>query len=116
EFIVNYDESIYVEQAIEEVWTTLAIAFVLVVLVIYFFLRDVRSTIIPAVAIPVSLIATFAILYFFGYSINILTMLALVLSIGIVVDDAIVVLENIFRHIEMGKTPMEAAFTAMEEI
>ena len=116
EMIFNYDESIYVENAIEEVWTTLAIAFVLVVLVIYFFLGDFRSTIIPAVAIPVSIVATFALLHAFGYSINILTMLALVLAIGVVVDDAIVVLENIYRHIEEGMAPMQAAFKAMDEI
>ena len=116
EMVFNYDESIYVEKAIDEVWLTLAIAFVLVVIVIFLFLRDIRSTIIPAVAIPVSIIATFAVLAVLGYSINILTMLALVLSIGVVVDDAIVVLENIYRHIEEGMPPMQAAFKAMEEI
>ncbi|HAB15532.1 MAG TPA: efflux RND transporter permease subunit [Verrucomicrobiota bacterium] len=113
---VGYDSSIFVEKAISEVWDTLAIAFALVVLIIFLFLRDFRSTLIPAVAIPVSLIGTFALLYLFGYSINILTMLALVLSIGIVVDDAIVVLEAIYRHIEEGMQPMQAAFKAMEEI
>lgn len=116
EIVFNYDESIYVEHAINEVWTTLGLAFLLVVLVIYLFLRDVRSTIIPAVAIPISIVGTFTILQAFGYSINILTMLALVLAIGVVVDDAIVVLENIFRHIEQGMPPMQAAFKAMEEI
>lgn len=116
ETFVGYDESIYVEKAIEEVWSTLGIAFLLVVLVIFMFLRNVRSTIIPSVAIPVSIIGTFAILYLLGYSINILTMLAFVLAIGVVVDDAIVVLENIYRHIEMGTPPMQAAFKAMEEI
>ncbi len=116
EMVRTYDESVYVERAVHEVWTTLAIAFSLVVLVIYLFLRDLRSTIIPAIAIPVSLVATFMILKIFGYSINILTMLALVLAIGVVVDDAIVVLENIFRHIEEGMKPMEAAFKAMDEI
>ena len=113
---VAYDESRFIERSIEEVWETLAIAFVLVVLVIFVFLRNLRSTIIPAVAIPVSIIATFAILAAFGYSINILTMLALVLAIGIVVDDAIVVLENIHRHIEEGMKPMDAAFQGMKEI
>ncbi len=116
EMVFNYDESIYVAHAIEEVWGTLAMAFVLVVIIIWLFLGSIRSTIIPAVAIPVSIIATFAILDAFGYSINILTMLALVLSIGVVVDDAIVVLENIYRHIEMGMKPMAAAFKGMEEI
>ncbi len=113
---VAYDSSIYVEKAITEVWETLAIAFFLVVLIIFVFLRNLRSTIIPAVAIPVSVVGSFAILYALGYSVNILTMLALVLSIGIVVDDAIVVLEAIYRHIEEGMTPMKAAFKAMEEI
>jgi multidrug efflux pump len=111
-----YDESLFVERSINEVWETLGIAFVLVVLVIFVFLRNLRSTLIPTVAIPVSIIATFAILSAFGYSINILTMLALVLSIGIVVDDAIVVLENIHRHIEEGMKPMDAAFQGMREI
>ena len=114
--VINYDESIYVEHAVKEVWITLGIAFLLVVLVIYFFLGDFRSTIIPAIAIPVSIIGTFVLLYAFGFSINILTMLALVLAIGVVVDDAIVVLENIYRHIEAGMHPMKAAFKAMDEI
>lgn len=116
EVVVNYDESVYVGQAIDEVWISLAIAFGLVVLVVYLFLRDFRSTLIPTVAIPVSIVATFSILQLFGYSVNILTMLALVLAIGVVVDDAIVVLENIFRHIENGERPMQAALKGMEEI
>jgi multidrug efflux pump len=116
EMVFNYDESIYVSKAIDEVWGTLALAFVLVVIIIWLFLGSVRSTFIPAVAIPVSIIGTFAILHALGYSINILTMLALVLSIGVVVDDAIVVLENIHRHIELGMKPMAAAFKGMEEI
>jgi multidrug efflux pump len=113
---VGFDSSIFVEKAISEVWETLAMAFVLVILIIFVFLRDFRSTLIPAVAIPVSIIGTFAILQVLGYSVNILTMLALVLVIGIVVDDAIVVLEAIYRHIEEGLPPMQAAFKAMEEI
>ena len=113
---VAFDSSIFVEKAISEVWETLAIAFVLVMGIIFVFLRNVRSTIIPAVAIPISIIGTFAVLHFLGFSINILTMLALVLAIGVVVDDAIVVLEAIYRHLEAGMTPMKAAFKAMEEI
>jgi multidrug efflux pump len=116
EMWVAFDSSVFVERSIEEVWETLGVAFLLVILIIFVFLRDVRSTLIPAVAIPVSLIGTFALLYLFGYSVNILTMLALVLSIGVVVDDAIVVLEAIYRHIEEGMAPMQAAFKAMEEI
>jgi multidrug efflux pump len=111
-----YDESEYVSESVHEVWVTLGIAFGLVVIVIYVFLRSLRATLIPTVAIPVSLIGTFAALYFCGFSINILTMLALVLSIGIVVDDAIVVLENIHRHIEEGMRPFDAAKKAMNEI
>lgn len=113
---VAYDSSVYVENAIDEVWRTLGIAFLLVVLIIFVFLRNVRSTIVPVVAIPISIIGTFAILYLLGYSVNILTMLALVLTIGIVVDDAIVVLEAIYRHVEEGMPPMKAALKAMEEI
>jgi multidrug efflux pump len=113
---VGYDSSIFVEKSINEVWETLAMAFGLVVLIILLFLHNFRATLIPVVAIPVSLVGTFAVLYAFGYSINILTMLALVLVIGIVVDDAIVVLESIYRHIEEGMRPMQAAFKAMEEI
>jgi multidrug efflux pump len=111
-----YDESEYVGKSVHEVWVTLGIAFVLVVVVIYVFLRSFRATIIPAVAIPVSVIGTFAALHFCGFSINILTMLALVLVIGVVVDDAIVVLENIHRHIEEGMRPFDAAKKAMDEI
>jgi len=116
EIVFNYDESVYVKKAIDEVWASLGLAFGLVVIIIWLFLGNLRSTLIPSVAIPVSIVGTFAILYAFGYSVNILTMLALVLSIGVVVDDAIVVLENIHRHIEGGMKPMQAAFKGMEEI
>ncbi|MGB0420339.1 MAG: efflux RND transporter permease subunit [Limisphaerales bacterium] len=116
EMVVNYDESTFVEDSIQEVWFTLGFAFLLVVGVIYLFLHNGRATLVPAVAIPVSIVASFAVMQFMGYSINILTLLALVLSIGIVVDDAIVVLENIHRHIEEGLSPMEAAMSGMKEI
>lgn len=116
EMRINFDSSTFVEKAIGEVWETLAIAFGLVVLIILVFLRDFRSTLIPTIAIPISVIGTFAVMYLLGYSVNILTMLALVLVIGIVVDDAIVVLETIYRHIEDGMTPMKASFKAMDEI
>ncbi len=111
-----YDESIYVDRAIKEVWETLFLAFGLVVLSIYLFLHDGRSTLIPTVTIPVSIIATFGVLYMLGYSINIISMLAFVLAIGLVVDDSIIVLENIYRHIEDGMKPREAAFKGMKEI
>ncbi len=111
-----YDESIYVKKSIVEVWETLGIAFLLVVLTIFIFLRNIRSTFVPAIVIPVSIIATFGVLYGFGFSINIVTMLGLILAIGLVVDDAIIVLENIYRHIEDGMKPMEAAIQGMREI
>ena len=116
EMVVNYDESTFVEESISEVWLTLGFAFFLVVTVIFLFLHNFRATLIPAVAIPVSIIASFAVMNLLGFSINILTMLALVLAIGIVVDDAIVVLENIHRHIEKGMEPMDAAFKGVKEI
>ncbi len=116
EMVVNYDQSTFVEASIREVWLTLGFAFLLVVAVIFLFLHDLRATLVPTVVIPVSIISSFAIMHMFGFSINILTMLALVLAIGIVVDDAIVVLENIHRHIESGLQPMEAALRGMKEI
>jgi hydrophobe/amphiphile efflux-1 (HAE1) family protein len=111
-----YDSSLYVEAAIREVAETIGISSLLVVLLIFLFLRDFRSTVIPAAAIPISILGTFALLYVLGYSVNILTLLALVLAIGIVVDDAIVVLENIVRHIEEGMPPFQASLLAMKEI
>lgn len=113
---IAYDESIYIEHAIDEVWFTLAISFLLVVFTVYVFLLDARATLVPSLSIPVSIIATFAVLAAMGYSINIVTMLALVLAIGLVVDDSIVVLENVYRHIEDGEAPMTAAKNAMNEI
>ena len=111
-----YDESIYVDRAIKEVWETLFLAFGLVVLSIYLFLHDGRSTLIPTLTVPVSIISTFGVLYLLGYSINIVSMLAFVLAIGLVVDDSIIVLENIYRHIEEGMKPIDAAFKGMQEI
>ncbi|MDE1920223.1 MAG: efflux transporter outer membrane subunit [Candidatus Omnitrophica bacterium] len=113
---VPYDESTYVESSINEVWVTLGLSIVLVVLTIFFFLNNVRLTVIPSIAIPVCLIATFAILYWMGYSINIVTMLAFVLAIGLVVDDSIIVLENIYRHVQQGMKPLGAAVLGMKEI
>ncbi len=113
---IPFDSSLYVENAIDEVLVSLIISVLLVVVLIFLFLREARSTLIPAAAIPISVLGTFALLYMLGYSVNILTLLALVLAIGIVVDDAIVVLENIVRHIEEGMTPFEASITSMKEI
>lgn len=113
---VAYDSSTYVRRAITEVKETVFIAFALVLLIMLAFLRNLRSTMIPMIAVPVSLIGTFLIMDLCGYSINILTLLALVLAVGVVVDDAIVVLENIFRHVEAGMDPLEAALKGVKEI
>ncbi|RDV28041.1 AcrB/AcrD/AcrF family protein [Alteromonas aestuariivivens] len=116
-FIVpSYDSSIFIEESINEVYNTLAIAMILVVVVIYLFLGNVRATLIPAVTVPVSMIAAFIVMYALGFSINLLTLLALVLAIGLVVDDAIVVLENIHRRIEMGEPPILAAYRGAREV
>ncbi len=113
----SFDGSVFVERAIHEVYVTLGIAIVLVIVVIYLFLGSVRAMLVPAVAVPVSLIATFTVLAVLDFSVNLLTLLALVLAIGLVVDDAIVVLENIVRHIEeKGKPPLLAAFDATREV
>jgi len=113
---VAYDSSTFIRESIDEVSQTLLTSMFLVLLVIFAFLKSFRATIIPALAIPISIIGTFAVAYFLGFTINILTLLALVLAIGLVVDDAIVVLENIFRHIEMGKSRRQAAFDGANEI
>ena len=112
----THDSSVFIQGAIDEVYTTLAITIGLVVLVLYIFLGNVRATLIPAVTVPVSLIAAFVVIWLLGFSINILTLLALVLAIGLVVDDAIVVLENIHRHLEMGKPPLYAAWHGAREV
>ena len=114
--IVGFDFTHSVRESIKEVEETLFIAFGLVVLIIFLFLRDWRSTIIPVLAIPVSILSAFFIMYVAGFSINILTLLGLVLAIGLVVDDAIVVLENIYKKIEDGMTPIQAAFQGSKEI
>jgi multidrug efflux pump len=113
---VGNDDSIFIERSIEAVYHTIAEAIVLVVLVIVFFLRSLRASVIPIVTIPISLIATFTLMFAFGFSVNTLTLLAMVLAIGLVVDDAIVVLENIYRHIEHGMKPIEAAIKGTREI
>ena len=104
-----FDRSMSIRAAVVDVQETLAIAITLVIMVIFLFLRKVSATIIPALAVPVSLVGTFAAMYAFGFSINNMTLLALTLSVGFVVDDAIVMLENIVRHIEGGMRPFEAA-------
>ena len=113
---VAYDSSTFIQDSITEVSHTIVIAMCLVVLVILVFLKSFRATFIPAVAIPVSIIGAFAVAYLLGFTINILTLLALVLAIGLVVDDAIVMLENVYRHMEMGKPRLRAAFDGAKEI
>jgi HAE1 family hydrophobic/amphiphilic exporter-1 len=110
------DRSLSIRQAVADVQETLAIAFGLVILVIYLFLRSASATIIPGLAVPISLVGTCAAMYMFGFSINNMTLLALTLSVGFVVDDAIVMLENIVRHIEGGMRPFEAALKGAREI
>ncbi|WP_416864235.1 MAG: efflux RND transporter permease subunit [Imperialibacter sp.] len=114
--IVGFDFTKPVRESIAEVVETLFIAFGLVVIIIFLFLRDWRSTIIPVLAIPVSIFSAFFIMYLAGFSINVLTLLGLVLAIGLVVDDAIVVLENIYKKIEDGANPIQAAFAGSKEI
>jgi len=114
--IVAYDTSVFIERSIGSVFETVVEAIVLVVLVIFFFLRSLRATLIPIVTIPVSLIGAFGLMYAFGFTINTLTLLAMVLAIGLVVDDAIVMLENIFRHVESGMPRKEAAIQGAREI
>ncbi|WP_295555015.1 efflux RND transporter permease subunit [uncultured Hyphomicrobium sp.] len=113
---VANDDAIFIERSIEAVYHAIGEAILLVVLVIIFFLRSVRASIIPIVTIPISLIATFTLMLVFGFSVNTLTLLAMVLAIGLVVDDAIVVLENIYRHIERGMKPVQAAIQGTREI
>jgi multidrug efflux pump len=113
---VAVDTSTFIEASIHSVFETIFVALVLVVLVIFFFLREVRATLIPAVTIPISIIGHFTFLKALGFSINTLTLLGVVLSIGLVVDDAIVVLENVHRHIEDGMKPFKAALVGSKEI
>jgi multidrug efflux pump len=113
----SFDASVFVQSSINEVYSTLLIGILCVVFVIYLFLGSVRVMLIPAVTVPVSLIGTFIAIYAFGFSINLLTLLALVLAIGLVVDDAIVVLENIVRRIqEKGETPLVAAYRGARQV
>lgn len=116
QIINSYDTSVFVEGAIKEVYKTLAFALFLVAAVIYIFLQDWRALMIPVVTVPISLIATFTVLYSFGFSLNLLTLLGLVLAIGLVVDDAIVVLENVARRIREGETPLVAAFKGTRQV
>lgn len=116
EYDIGFDNTDYIRSSIDEVQYTIYLAFILVVLIIFIFLRDWRTTIIPILVIPVSLIGSFFIMFIAGFTINVLTLLAIVLSIGLVVDDAIVMMENIYVKIEQGMTPLEAGFKGANEI
>ena len=113
---VSFDRSNYIKAAINEVYKTLVIALILVTIIIYLFLGNIRALIVPLVALPVSLISTFLSIYIFDFSINLFTLMALVLAIGIVVDDAIVMLENIVRRIELGDSPLVAAYKGARQV
>ncbi|WP_043062817.1 efflux RND transporter permease subunit [Brucella anthropi] len=116
EYRIAYDPTVFVKASLEAVVMTLLEAIVLVVIVVVLFLQTWRASIIPLVAVPISLVGTFALMYMFGFSLNTLSLFGLVLSIGIVVDDAIVVVENVERHIALGETPKQAARKAMDEV
>lgn len=112
----GYDSSLFVERSVDEVLRTIVEAFVIVIAVIFVFLRDWRAVFIPVTAVPISIIGTFAVIGALGFSVNILTLLALVLAIGLVVDDAIVMLENIYRRIEGGETRIQAAVRGARQV
>jgi multidrug efflux pump len=114
--MVSSDTSVFVERSVREVYQTLWEAAVLVILMIFLFLRDWRATLVPLVAIPVSIIGTFAVMSWLGFTVNTLTLLALVLAVGLVVDDAIVMLENIYRRIEAGEAPIHAAIFGARQV
>jgi hydrophobic/amphiphilic exporter-1 (mainly G- bacteria), HAE1 family len=113
---ILYDRSVSIRDSVGDVKFTLLLALALVILVIFLFLRNLSATTIPSLALPMSIVGTFALMYEFGYSLDNLSLMALTLSVGFVVDDAIVMLENIVRHIEMGERPMDAAFKGAGEI
>lgn len=116
ELWVDYDSTVFIERSIDEVYSTLFVTGILVVLILYIFIGQLRATLIPAITVPVSLISAFIAAYMFGFSINLLTLMALILAIGLVVDDAIVVVENIFHHIEKGESPLVAAYLGTREV
>src|SRR5450631_2883346 len=116
DYVVSLDTTRAVTEGMREIINTLVIAIVLVIIVVYIFLQGWRATLIPLLAVPVSLVGTFAFFPLFGFSINTLSLFGLVLAIGLVVDDAIVVVEAVERHIEDGLAPKAAALKAMEEI
>ena len=116
EFTVLYDRSESIRDSVDDVQFTMALTIGLVIMVIFIFLRNISATIIPSLAVPLSIVGAFAVMYLSGFSLNNLSLMALTLSVGFVVDDAVVMLENIVRHMEMGKKPMRAAFDGSQEV
>src|SRR5690606_37469912 len=116
ETMMGFDSTEFIRESIAEVQETIIIAFFLVIFIIFLFLRDWRTTLIPVMVIPIALVGAFFIMYMFDFSINVLTLLGIVLAIGLVVDDAIVVLENIYKKIESGLDPVEAGIKGSAEI
>src|SRR5437588_362209 len=113
---VLYDRSDTIRESYRDVQFTMLLTLLLVIMVIFVFLRNIWATIIPSLALPFSIIGTFAVMYMLGYSLDNLSMMALILSVGFVVDDAIVMLENIYRHVEMGEDPLTASLVGSREI
>src|SRR5207245_3265677 len=113
---VMYDRSTTIRRSVEDVRFSLILALALVVMVIFMFLRNIPATVIPAVALPMSIIGTFSLMYLFGYSLDNISLMALTLCVGFVVDDAIVMLEAISCHIDMGKSPLQATFDGSKEV
>ena len=113
---IALDQTVTIRASVHDVERTLIISVILVILVVFFFLRNVRTTVIPSIAVPVSLIGTFGVMYLLGYSLDNLSLMALTISTGFVVDDAIVVIENITRYLEQGDGPFEAALKGAQEI
>jgi len=111
-----YDRSVSIDRAVSDTKFSLELALVLVVVVIFLFLRNLTATIIPSLALPMAVVGTFSVMYLLNFSIDTLSLMALTLAVGFVVDDAIVMLENIVRHIELGETPRDAAFKGAEEV
>ncbi|MDR0630816.1 MAG: efflux RND transporter permease subunit, partial [Holosporales bacterium] len=113
---VAYDSSIFIENSLNEVYTTIFESILLVVLVVFMFLRSLKAALVPLITVPISLIGSLFIMYLCGFSLNSMTLMSMVLAVGLVVDDAIVILENIYKHIEKGKTPIKAAIDGTQEV
>ncbi len=111
-----YDRSNTIRESVHDVQFSLILALALVVMVIFIFLRNIPATVIPSIALPMSIVGTFSLMYLFGYSLDNISLMALTLCVGFVVDDAIVMLENISRHLDMGKSPLQATLDGSKEV